>query len=154
MTRICTSFTPVLAPVLALLLALLLAPLHSPAAAQEASPQPIFRDYAHMREVLDGAMKERRIIDVMRAFGGADEMTIEELTSLQARVRLIFPSDLETVELLRRETLAPGWRHELYAYWSGINYLYAYVLMHDQPAGFIAISFRFNTDFEKLHALF
>jgi len=47
-----------------------------------------------------------------------------------------------------------GWRQELYVYWSGLSYLYAYVLMHDQGHRTIAVHFQFNTDFDKLKSHF
>ena len=125
-----------------------------PATAQEELPESIFRDYGHMREVLDQLMMESRIVEVMRAFGASDEMTTEELESLQARVRSIFPNDFTEVDLMKRDEMGEGWGRELYAFWSGFSYIYASVIYHQRETEFVAVHFTFNTDLDSLLADF
>ncbi|QIE44512.1 hypothetical protein G5B38_02625 [Pseudohalocynthiibacter aestuariivivens] len=134
---------------LALILSLVLT---MPAAAQ--TDEPIFKDYADMRATLDGLIMSRDIADVMRAFGGADEMTEQELTGLQERVRRLFPQDFEHVDVMKIDEMGGGWRQELYVYWTGLRYLYVYVLLHDRGDGLIAVHFKFNTTFATLNELF
>ena len=95
-------------------------------------PESIFRDYDHMRQVLDDHIMKRDIVTTMRAFGASDEMTDEELAGLQRRVEGIFSRDFKHVDVLRVNDMGNGWRQEMYAYWVGTSYLYAYLLMHDQ----------------------
>lgn len=121
-----------------------------PATAQEDLPESVFRDYAHMREVLDGLMMQREIADVMRAFGASDEMTAEELDSLQNRVRAIFPSDFGQVSLVKRDEMGDGWAREMYAYWGGLSYIFASVVFHQREEALVAVKFKFNTDINAL----
>lgn len=121
----------------------------APAAAQ--MQESIFRDYADMREVLDRLIMTREIEQVMRAFGGSDEMTAQELAGLEARVRGIFPYDFRHVAVLKREDMGAGFRRELYVYWAGTAYLFAIVFFHEREGETVAINFRFNTDFNALN---
>lgn len=134
----------------AILSALMLA---GPGSAQDV-PESIFRDYAHMRQVLDDNIMRRDIVTTMRAFGASDEMTDEELAALQRRVEGIFPRDFENVDVLRINDMGNGWRQEIYAYWVGTSYLYAYLFMHDQGDRMVAVHFQFNTDFAELNGNF
>ena len=110
----------------------------------------MFADYAEMRQTLDGLMMERRISDVMIAFGGADEMTKEELSALEGQVRAIFPSDFENVDVLKHDDMGNGWAQELYVYWTGRQFFYISVLYHDRDTELLAVQFKFNTDFDAL----
>lgn len=112
--------------------------------------EPVFADYAEMRQTLDQMMMSRRIADVMIAFGGSDEMTKEELSSLEARVRAIYSMDFEHVDMLKSDDMGNGWMQELYAYWTGLSYIYVTVLYHDRGSELVAINFKFNTDFDAL----
>ncbi len=116
----------------------------------QADEQPIFQSYEDMRSTLDSLMMAREMEKVMRRFGASDEMTDEELSSLEARVRSIFPGDFRHVDLLKRDDMGNGWAQELYAYWSGLSYIYVAVLMHDRGSELVSINFKFNTDFDKI----
>ena len=131
---------------------LLLWPLSGPVSAQ--MPESIFRDYDQMREVLDKLMMTREIEAVMRAFGASDEMSDEQLESLETRVRDIFPYDFRHVDVLKTDDMGNGWRRELYAYWAGTSYIFATVLFHDRDGELVAIEFKFNTDIDDLIAAF
>ncbi|MEQ9259741.1 MAG: hypothetical protein RIG84_11645 [Roseovarius sp.] len=113
--------------------------------------ESIFRDYDEMREVLDRLIMAREIEEVMRAFGGSDEMTAEQLAGLEARVRGIFPYDFRHVARLKQEDMGAGFRRELYVYWAGTAYLFATVFFHEREGETVAINFRFNTDFNALN---
>jgi len=114
--------------------------------AQDELPESVFRDYDHMRSVMDDGMMNRKIIMLMRAFGASDEMTEEELQSLEARVQSLFPMPFETVDLMKSDKLGENWTRELYAYHVGLNYIYAFVLFHTRPDAVVAVNFKFNTD--------
>ncbi len=116
-----------------------------PAAAQDL-PESVFRDYDHMRSVMDDGMMNRKIIMLMRAFGASDEMTIEELQSLESRVKSLFPRKLETVEVVKSDRLGDAWVREMYVYYTGLDYMYAFVLYHTRPDAVVAVNFKFNTD--------
>jgi len=121
----------------------------APAQAQT-DEQPIFKSYEEMRNTLDTLMMAREMEQVMRKFGASDEMTDEELKSLEARVRTIFPGDFRHVDLLKRDDMGNGWAQELYAYWGGLSYIYVAILMHDRGSEIVSINFKFNTDFDKI----
>lgn len=131
--------------ILTLSLALMLAPLV--AAAQE---QPVFRDYDEMRSTLDKLMMARQVGDVMRRFGGSDEMSDDDLSALDARMRSLFPFDFKHVDLLRVDQMENGWSQEMYAYWSGLSYVFVVVLLHQRDDNLVAINIKFNTDFYEL----
>lgn len=123
-----------------------------PATAQDRAS--LFKNYDDMRVKLDGMMMTRNIADVMLAFGASDEMTQQELDDLEKRVRAIFDTDFDTVDLLKRDDMGNGWARELYAYWGDSGYLYATVLMHKRPEMLVAIKFKFNTDIDELISAF
>ncbi|QFT92994.1 hypothetical protein FIU86_09070 [Roseovarius sp. THAF9] len=127
------------------LLAIVTMTLAAPSAAQE-TPESIFRDYDHMRSIMDDGMMNQKIVMVMRAFGASDEMTAEELQSLEARVKALFPKPLDSVEVMKSEKLGDHWTREMYVYYSGIDYIYAFVLFHTRPEALVAVNFKFNTD--------
>lgn len=114
----------------------------------------VFASYDAMRAEMDQAIRERRIEDLMIRFGGADEMTVEQLRSLDRQVEQLFPDDFENVALLRRVQHNNGFAQEIIAYWTGTSYLYAYVFYHNTGRDTVSINFRFNTDFTKLNSLF
>lgn len=120
------------------------------ARAQDDLPESVFRDYDHMREVLDTNMKSRQIGVVMRNFGASDEMTSEQLTALENQVRGIFPQDFETAEMILRDELENGWARELFAYYTGISYIYVAVFYHQREDFLVVPFFRFNTDMLEL----
>ncbi len=140
--RLLTSFV--------LLVGLMGVSLPQKAAAQDDLPESVFRDYEHMREVLDSGMMAREITNVMRSFGASDEMTPEQLASLQAQVRGIFPQDFDTTEIILRDELENGWVRELLGYYSGFSYMYVSVFYHMRDDFLVVPYFKFNTDMLEL----
>lgn len=128
----------------------LIACLATPTLAQE----PIFENYDAMRYEMDRLMQDRNIQELMVRFGGADEMTREQLDRLDAQVEQLYPYDFDNVAVIRRGSLENQFQQELLAYWTGIAYVYAYVLYHDRGDELVAINFRFNSDFVTLNSLF
>ncbi|MEL7257112.1 MAG: hypothetical protein AAFN80_04620 [Pseudomonadota bacterium] len=122
----------------------------NPAQAQDDLPESVFRDYDHMREVLDTNMMSRQIGVVMRNFGASDEMTPEQLTALENQVRGIFPQDFENADIILRDELENGWVRELLAYYTGISYIYVSVFYHKREDFVVVPFFRFNTDMLEL----
>ncbi|PYG31891.1 hypothetical protein [Pelagimonas varians] len=116
--------------------------------------EPIFDNYISMRGEMDRLMMNRNIPELMIKFGGADEMTKEQLDRLDAQVGQLYPNDFEHVAVIRRGALEGGFQQELLSYWTGIAYVYAYVLYHDRGNEMVAINFRFNSDFTTLNSLF
>lgn len=107
-----------------------------------------------MRAEMDALIKAREVEDLMLRFGGADEMTVQQLQSLDAQVEQIYTRDFENVALLRGDSHENGFTQEIVAYWTGTAYLYAYVFYHVMDDATVAINFRFNSDFAKLNSLF
>ena len=134
----------------AALVALTIAVLPVPSRAQDG----VFVSYEAMRATLDGLMKSRSIADLMIVFGGADEMTEQQLAGLEGQVRQIYPADFTEAAVMRHAELENGWSQEVISYWTGVDYVYAYILMHDREDAFVAVNFRFNSDFSALNALF
>lgn len=114
---------------------------------------PLFDNYLALRATLDTMMKNRDIAEVMAAFGNGS-MSAEELEDLEARVRSIFPKDFENVAMVRKQELAEGWRQEMIAYWTGINYIYVMLLLHQRDDGLLALNMKFNTEFGDLFSDF
>lgn len=114
----------------------------------------VFSDYDSLVATMDELVKERRISDLMLAFGGSDEMTEVELQQLEARVRSIFPQDFVHRERVRVQMLENNFRQELWAFYTGSGYLYTYLVIHDRKDRTLSLSFKFNTDFNTLNGLF
>lgn len=114
----------------------------------------VFRNYEELRSDLDQYMKSRDIKSVMLRFGGADEMTIQQLDNLQGRVRQIFPQDFTEAALVRRNEMENGWSQELISYRTGISYIFAYLVLHQLDDAIVSVNFQFNTDFNDLNAQF
>lgn len=130
------------------LLCLLLAA--QPAAAQPADANR-FASYEDMRATLDGLVSTRRIADLLTAFGGADEMSREEMSALEGRVRLLFPSDFANSAVMVRQDMKNGFHQELIAYWTDLAYIYVRILWHERPeGGVVAITMTFNSDHDAL----
>lgn len=136
------------------LLALTTTPAFAEEHAQTDRPKGVFDTYAELRVELDSLVMSRRISDLMIEFGAGDEMTQEELSDLQTRVQQIYPQDFAAVDLLRRHDLENGWRQELLVYSHQLFYLYAYVLLHQRDDDIVAVTFKFNSQFSDLNALF
>ena len=77
-------------------------------------------------------------------------MTPEQLASLQAQVRGIFPQDFDTAEIILRDELENGWVRELLGYYSGISYMYVSVFYHKRHDFLVVPFFKFNTDMLEL----
>lgn len=112
----------------------------------------VFRSYQDLREQLDPLMKSRQIAEVLTLFGGADEMTPQELQALEERVQTYFKRDFEEVALIKQAEHLNGWRQELLAYWVGTEYIYVYILMHQRDDAFLSVNFKFNSDFDEVNA--
>jgi hypothetical protein len=116
---------------------------------------PVFASYEEMRGTLDDLMSKRRITDLLVAFGGADEMTQQDMFGLETQVRNIFPEDFENSALMMRQEMENGFAQDLVAYWTGTAYIYARLLWHQRPDGdVLAISMTFNSDPDVLIPLF
>jgi hypothetical protein len=68
----------------------------------------VFDSYEVMRAVMDALIKAREVEDLMLRFGGAHEMTTEQLQSLDAQVEQIYPEDFENTAVLRRDSHENG----------------------------------------------
>lgn len=123
-----------------------------PALAQ--SGDGVFRNYEDLKQTMDQHIQAREIKAVMLKFGGADEMTVQQLDNLEARVRQIYPTNLENSATILIKTLDNGFRQELHAYWTGLDYMYTYLLIHDRDNAVVSINFQFNSDFHKMIANF
>ncbi|MBO9464624.1 hypothetical protein J7443_05235 [Tropicibacter sp. R15_0] len=121
---------------------------------QAQAQDPVFASYDEMRDEMDRMMVTRDIQSLMLRFGGSDEMTPQQLDQLAAQVEQIYPTDFENVVVIRKGDLQGGFQQELIAYWTGLSYVYAYVLYHDLGDRVVAINFRFNSDFSTLNSLF
>jgi hypothetical protein len=122
--------------------------------AQDA-PQPIFDSYAEMRATLDDLMSKRQIADLLTRFGGADEMSLQDMTGLETQVRNLFPEDFENSAVMIRQDLENGFAQEMIAYWTGTAYIYARVLWHERPDGVVvSINMTFNSNPDTLVPLF
>jgi len=124
------------------------------ATAQEGA-EPVFGSYTEMRGTLDELMSKRQIADLLTAFGGADEMSLQDMTGLETQVRNIFPVDFENSAVMLRDEMENGFNQELIAYWTGPAYIYARLLWHERPGGeVISIKMVFNSDPDVLIPLF
>lgn len=131
---------------------LALAVLGVPHVALAQASQAFFDNYLELRARLDTLMKNRDIAEVMPVFG--DQSEPADLEDLEQRVRSIYPQDFENVALIRRQDLDHGFRQEMIAYWTGVNYIYVYITLHERDDGIVAMGFSFNSDFDEINAKF
>ncbi|MFZ5961740.1 hypothetical protein ACOXXX_02215 [Thalassococcus sp. BH17M4-6] len=114
----------------------------------------VFDSYQDLRGKLDQMMLERRVGDALFAFGGGDEYTPDQLRELDEKVAGIYPQNFTDVAMIRTGALQNGWRQELIGYWNDTSYIYAYLLLHEQPDRIVAVKFQFNSDFAPLNGNF
>lgn len=117
------------------------------ASAQET---PVFRDYDDMRVQMEDLMKTRQIAKLMNRFGGSGDMTAEQTEQLEEKLRRMFPVDFKHVDLMRVDEMNNGWRQELFAFWTGLDYVFVTVLLHQREDSLVALNIKFNTDFYRL----
>ncbi|QGX98566.1 hypothetical protein EI983_09865 [Roseovarius faecimaris] len=115
-----------------------------------AQETPVFKNYDDMRAQLDELMMSRQIAAVMNRFGGSSDLSAEQVEQLEARMRDMFPIDFKHVDVMRVDEMGGGWSQELYAYWTGLNYVFVTVLLHQREDNLVALNIKFNTDFYKL----
>jgi hypothetical protein len=104
-------------------------------AAQPSAAQPDanrFASHGDMRATLDGLVSTRRIANLLTAFGGADEMSREEMSALEGRVRLLFPSDFASSAVMVRQNMKNGFHQELIAYWTDLSDICVRILWHER----------------------
>jgi hypothetical protein len=116
-----------------------------------AQQEPVFESYDAMRAELDQMMMSREAKAVLLRFGGSSSMTEEDLDGLQTRIKDLYPYDFRHVAVIGRNEMENGFSQELYAYWTGLRYLYVLVLFHQRDDMLVAINLRFNTDFYELY---
>lgn len=114
----------------------------------------VFASYDAMQSRMFELMKSRQIAQLMIEFGASDEMTQQQLDGLEARVRQIFPRDFAKVEMIRQIEYQNGWKQEMYAFYTGVDYIYTYVLIHERPDMTAAVNFRFNSAFDEVNNAF
>jgi len=123
--------------------------------AAQTQGEPVFSSYEDMRGTLDDLMSKRRIADLLTAFGGADEMTSQDMFGLETQVRNLFPEDFENSALMMRQQMENGFAQDLIAYWTGAGYIYVRLLWHQRPGGeVLAINMTFNSDPDVLIPMF
>lgn len=107
----------------------------------------VFAGYDQMRAQLDDLIFKRRIADLLTVFGGADEMSPQDMTALEAQVRRLFPEDFTTASVVQRQQMLNGFAQEMIAYHNGNAYIYVRVLWHDRgPGDFVSINMTFNSN--------
>lgn len=106
----------------------------------------VYTDYAALRETLDTLMTERSVGALLEAFGGADEYTAEQLASLEAQMKNVYAEDFQNKATVRVVELENGFRQEMIAYWTGINYVYVYLFLHQRESDLLAVHMSFNSD--------
>jgi hypothetical protein len=117
--------------------------------------EAVFASYDDMRATLDDLVSKRNVADLLTAFGGADEMTPQDMFVLETQVRNIFPDDFENAAVMIRQEMENGFNQDLIAYWTGVAYIYVRVLWHQRPeGGVVAINMTFNSDPDVLIPLF
>ncbi|QBY00554.1 hypothetical protein E2K80_07220 [Rhodophyticola sp. CCM32] len=115
----------------------------------------VFRDYQTMRGVLDELVNSRSIILLMEAFGGAGEISPQDMIALEAQMRSVYPSDFIDHALMREAETAPGFRQQLIAYWDqDYKYVYVHLVLHDRGDELVAIQMSFNSDINAFLPLY
>lgn len=115
-----------------------------------AQQEPVFSNYEEMRKELDALMQGREIEKLMNRFGGASDLSLEEVQALEARMRDRFPYDFKHADLVKVDEMQNGWRQELYAYYTGLKYVFVTVLIHEREDSLIALNIKFDIDFYRL----
>lgn len=115
---------------------------------------PVFTDYDTLRARMDALVMARRLSEALVLFGARDAYTDAELAEIDTRVRGRFPADFENAAMVRSAEMLNGFRQEMIAYWTGKNYLYVYLFLHQRPGEIVAMQFRFSTDVDEVFARF
>jgi len=136
---------PNLVRALALLIASIAA---SPVAAQQ--QDSVFASYAELREFVDTRMMARDFVPVIQTLGGRDEYTTEQLAGINAQFLGIYKSDLENKAMVMREAGENGFRQEVISYWTGVNYLWLYMFLHETGDGVVVVTFAMNSNAEAI----
>lgn len=111
-----------------------------------AQQEPVFKDHDEMRAVLDELVMSRQVKELTLRFGGSRTLNDIDLDALQEKVERIYPYDFKHSALIKTAPMQNGFRHEMYAYWTGLSYMYVLVLLHDRGESLVAINMRWNTD--------
>lgn len=129
--------------------------LSSPQAYAQTPTEPIFESYEDLRATLDELMSKRQIADLLTAFGGADEMTLQDMMGVETQVRNVFPADFQNSALMMRQEMENGFTQDLIAYWTDVSYVYVRVLWHARPEGdVVSLHMVFNSNLDVLLPLF
>ncbi len=116
------------------------------AAAPARAESGVYADYTALRETLDTLMTERSVAALLEAFGGADEYTAEQLAALEVQMKNVYAEDFENKAMVRVVELENGFRQEMIAFWTGIDYVYVYLFLHQREADILAVHMSFNSD--------
>ena len=124
----------------------------APALAQQNNGR--FASYDALRDEMIRLMSARDIEALLVRFGGSDEMTPEQMGTLQSRIQELFPQDFKHADLVRQQILMNGWRKEMWVFYTGTRYLYVSVVVHEREDFTFSINFTFNSDFETVNKEF
>jgi hypothetical protein len=108
---------------------------------------PLFETYDDAIDLLDEFMSQRRIADMMDVFFGVPD---SQSRPLEAQLRAVTTQNYKNVDTVLRTETAPGWTQEVRAYWTGQNYVFVAVMVHEQEDGFLVLDVLYNTSWSEL----
>ena len=108
---------------------------------------PLFETYDDAIDLLDEFMSQRRIADMMGVFFGLPD---SQSRPHEAGLRAATTQHYENVDTVLRTETAPGWTQEVRAYWTGQNYVFVAVMVHEREDGFLVLDVKLNNSWADL----
>lgn len=114
-----------------------------------------FTSYQAYEDYVDGKLKNRDFIPLIKRLGGSDEYTDQQLQNINRQFLSAAPYYLGNVDVAKRVELQNGYAQEMRVYWNERNnYLFFYAFLHDRPDGFVVLKFSLNTSSKPILAEF
>lgn len=115
----------------------------------------IFKDYNDYRSFADPLILERNFVPLVKALGGEDEYTDEQLDRLEMQLLVALPKNFSDVAVVKRVELEEGFSQEMRAYWNSNNsYVFYYSFLQQRKDGLIVLKFKINISSEQIFSQF
>lgn len=124
----------------------------APAYAQERDS--VFTNYADYEAYIDKHIMARNFVPMVKALGGRDEYTPEQLAQVNRQLMGAFPVNFQNKTVYRKEDLGGGLSQEGRAYWTGESYAFFYAILHDRGDDLVVLQFALNSSASVINGKF
>ena len=108
---------------------------------------PLFETYDDAIDLLDEFMFQRRMSDMLGVFF---VMPDSQSRLQEAQLRAVTTQNFKNVDTVLRTETAPGWTQEVRAYWTGDNYVFVAVMVHEREDGFLVLDVKLNNSWADM----